>query len=376
VKIAAAAVPLTTPGLWLTAAERGVLLAGLAVALGGLAGRGLSRQYKGERGGPLPGPWALRGALLGLAASAALALTAVAGPVLAARLAVPAPAGLPDGGTATIAGVEAALFALAAILLRVRRPGCAAVLLCGVVLAEAIRSHPEGVIPVAGALVTCCHLLPAVLWAGMLLYALRAGLAWRDNPAAAQGIIGLYATAAAWLFTLVVISGVVSALVLVPLGALLHTTYGLFLIAKAVLVCGAAGLALAGRRWLRGRPAAGAGPSVVTRLEVAALAAVLILAGVLTVLTPPVRAGAAPAGAGRSVTARQPAGAITLVKLPEGRGAPCAGARGRRSVTRGQADEDAMRSRRFASACGQPPRRVGQPAVPRWTVPTGTGSRG
>ena len=228
-KIATAAVSLTTPGLWLTAAERSVLLAGLAVALGGLAGSGLSRQYKGERGGPLPAPWALRGALLGLAASAALALTAVAGPVLAARLAVPAPPGLRDGGTATIAAVEAALFAVAAILLRVRRPGGAAVLLCGVVLAEAIRSHPEGVIPVAGALVTCCHLLPAVLWAGMLLYTLRAGLAWRDNPAAAQGIIGLYATAAAWLFTLVVISGVVSALVLVPLGALLHTSYGLFL---------------------------------------------------------------------------------------------------------------------------------------------------
>ena len=64
---AAASVPLTTPGLWLTGIERGLMLAGLALALGGLAGRGLARHYKGARPGPLPGPWALRGSLLGAA---------------------------------------------------------------------------------------------------------------------------------------------------------------------------------------------------------------------------------------------------------------------------------------------------------------------
>ncbi len=232
---------------------------------------------------------------------------------------------------------EAILFALAAVLARARRPGWAGAALCGVVLAEGIRSHPEGVIPVAGALVTCCHLLPAVLWAGMLLYALRAGLAWRDNLAAAQGIIGLYATAAAWLFALVLITGVVSALVLVPLGELLHTAYGLFLIAKAALVCAAAGLALAGRRWLRRRPAAGAGPSAATRLELCALAAVLILTGVLTVLTPPARAAATGPSAGRP-----PGCAAGLARLPEGQGLRCAVAHSRRPVPAGRADEDSM----------------------------------
>ena len=336
-KIAPAAVSLATPGLWLTGAERGLLLAGLAVALGGLAGRGLSRQYKGERGGPLPPPWALRGALLGLTASVALALTALAGPALAARLAVPAPPGLPDGGTARIAVAEAVLFAVAAVMLRRRRPGWAGTVLCGVVLAESIRSHPEGVIPLAGALVTCCHLLPAVLWAGMLVYALRAGLAWRDRPAAAQGIVGLYATAAAWLFALVLITGVVSALVLVPVGALLHTAYGLFLITKAALVCAAAGLALAGRSWLRRRPTAGLGPPAVTKFEVCALAAVLMLTGVLTVLTPPDRAAAAGASDGR-----RPACAPRLARLPGGQGPRCAVARGGGSGSPGRADEDAM----------------------------------
>jgi len=302
VKIASASVSLATPGLWLTGAERGVMLAGLAVALGGLAGRGLSRQYKGERGAALPGPWALRGALAGLAASAALLVTAAAGPALAARLASPAPPGLPDGGTARIAAVEAVLFALAALAARVRRPGWAAVLLCGVVAAEGVRSHPEGVIPVAGALVSYCHLLPAVLWAGMLCYALRAGLAWRDNPAAMQGIIRLYATAAAWLFAIVLITGVISALVLVPPGDLVHTGYGLFLLAKAAVVCVAAGLAYAGRRWMRSRPEPGAGPARAIRLEVAALAVVLMITGILTVLTPPNRPTSAPSVPGRAAT--------------------------------------------------------------------------
>jgi copper transport protein len=286
----ASAVPLSTPALWLTGIERGLMLAGLAIALGGLAGRGLSRQYKGERPADLPGPLALGGSLLGLAASAALLVTAVIGPGIAARLAQPPPSGLRSGGTAEIAAIEAALFALSAIAVQLRRTGLAAVLLSGVVVAEGIRSHPEGVIPVAGAFVTYCHLFPAVLWAGMLLYAVRAALAWRNYPVAAQGIIRLYATAAAWLFAIVVITGIISALVLVPIsspGKLVTTAYGLFLIAKAVVVCVAAGLALAGRQWLRSHTEPGAGPALVTRLEVGALASVLIITGILTVLTPP-----------------------------------------------------------------------------------------
>jgi len=265
------------------------MLAGLALALGGLAGRGLSRQYKGARPGPLPAPWALRGALLGTAASAALLLTAVAGPGLAAQLARPHPPGLRSGGTAEIAATELALFVLAAILLRLRQSGWGAVVLCGVVVAEGIRAHPEGVLPVAGALVTYCHLLPAVLWAGMLCYALRAAIAWRADPVAAHGILKLYATAAAWLFAIILGTGVISALILVPIGSLFTTTYGLFLVAKAAVVCVAAGLAVAGRRWLRRQPAAGSGAALATKLEIAALAVVLAITGILTVLTPPAR---------------------------------------------------------------------------------------
>jgi copper transport protein len=216
-----------------------------------------------------------------------LLVTALIAPGLAAQLARPNPAGLSSGGTAEIAAVELVLFTLAAILARLKRSGAAAALLCGVVVAEGIRSHPEGVVPAAGAFVTYCHIFPAVLWAGMLCYAVRAAIAWQAHPAAAQGIIRLYATAAAWLFALVLITGVISALILVPLGSLFTTAYGLFLVAKAVIVGVAAGAAFAGRMWLRRQPAARSGPARATRLEVAALAVVIAITGILTVLTPP-----------------------------------------------------------------------------------------
>ena len=58
--------PLSTPALWLTGAERWLLLAGLSIALGGLAGRGLARQYLARDDTPAapvrpPGPWRCAG---------------------------------------------------------------------------------------------------------------------------------------------------------------------------------------------------------------------------------------------------------------------------------------------------------------------------
>jgi copper transport protein len=288
-----AAVPVGTAAFWLTGLERGVMLAGLALALGGLAGRGLARQYKGRRPGPLPTPWALRGSLLGLVASAALLATALAGPGLAAELARPPAPGLRSGGTAEIAVVELVLFAFAAVAARLRRTGLAALMLSGVIIAEGIRAHPEGIVPVGGAALAYCHVAPALLWAGLLAYAVRTAAAWRHDPVAAQGVVRMYATAAAWLFAIILVTGIISALVLVPLGSLLTTTYGLFLIAKAVLVGVAAGLAMAGRRWLRRESSSGAGPALVTRLELGTLVVVLAITGILTVLTPPAKSATA-----------------------------------------------------------------------------------
>lgn len=290
---------LTAPALWLTGLERALLLAGLSVALGGLAGRGLARQYLARQDmarpdapaapAPLPDPWALRGSLAGLVASAALLVTATAGPGAAASLARPPVAGLGSRATAVIAAAELACCALAAILLRFRLSSWSVLPLLGVVLAEGIRAHPEGMIPAAGALLTYCHLLPAVLWAGMLVYTARAVIAWRASPQSARGLLRLYGTAAAWLFAVVVVTGAASALLLVPTGSLLTTSYGRFLIAKAALVAVVAALALASRAGLRRPAEPGAGLPLAVRLEIGALAAVLAVTGILTVLTPPAK---------------------------------------------------------------------------------------
>jgi copper transport protein len=263
---AAAAGRLSSPVVWETAAARWLLFAGLAVALGGLAGRGLARQYKGRFPAALPTPWALRGSLAGLVAAAWLAAI---------------------GPSRVLSLVEVVAFALAAVLLRLRQPGWGVAPLLAVVAAEGLRAHPETIIPVVGALITYCHLIPAALWAGMLVYVLRAAISWRNHPEEMRGLVRLYAAAAAWLFALLVITGVISALVLVPLHSLLTTAYGIVLIVKASLVALAACFAVAGRIWLRRRPDRGAGPALATKLECATLAVVLAVTALLTALTPP-----------------------------------------------------------------------------------------
>jgi copper transport protein len=310
----------------LIAVLRWGMLAGLAGALGGLAGRGLARQYKGTAPAPLPTPWALRSALLGAAATAALT-----GVIFAARAVLnppahPAVAALLSTGQGELTAVECGAFLLAAAALRLRQPGLSVLPLLGVVVAEGIRAHPEGIVPAGGALLTCCHLLPALMWAGMLLYTLRAAVAWRHDPVAMRGLVRLYANAAVWLFAVVVLTGVITVLVLVPLGDVLTTAYGIVVIVKAALVAVVAALAIAGRVWLGHEPAAvlargdapphppdrrsaprpaqpADGPANATVRECAVLAVVLAIAAVLTVLTPP----AAPTRAARPARTAQPA---------------------------------------------------------------------
>ncbi len=289
VRSALSAVPLSTPGLWLTGFERAILLAGLALALGGLSGRALARNYKEPAPAPLPEPWAMPGCLIGLGAAAALIVTALADPRLATNLARPLVPGPRGAATLVIAGIEFACFAVAALLIRLGKSGPGTQLLLVVVFVESLRAHPEGLLPLAGALLTICHLLPAVVWAGMLAYTLRTAIAWRADPVAMRGLIRLYGNAAVWLFGAVVGTGVLSAVLLVPLHSLFTTDYGRFLIVKSALVVVVAGLAIAGRAALSRRTEAGAGPALVTKVECGMLAAVLLVTGLLTVITPPPR---------------------------------------------------------------------------------------
>lgn len=308
----------------LIAMLRWVMLAGLAGALGGLAGRGLARQYQGTGPAPLPTPWALRSALLGAAATAVLTGVVLAARALLARPAHPAVAALVTVGQGELIAAECVAFLLAAAALRLRQPGLSVLPLLGVVVAEAIRAHPEGIVPVGGALLTICHLLPAVMWAGMLLYTLRAAVAWRRDPAAMRGLIRLYANAAFWLLAVIVLTGVITVLVLVPLRDLVSTAYGIVVIVKAVLVTMVAGLAIGGRVWLGHEPAAARGPTRATVRECVVLAAVLAITAVLTVLTPPAAPAQADAVGTRTARAQSgPSGAsspssATTTRMPRG----------------------------------------------------------
>jgi len=284
----------SSPELWVVALLRWLLLCALAGAIGGIAGRALARGQAAPGPAALPGPGALRASLLGLAVSAGLAIEILCDNRLAAAFTHPSLSRLLHTGDGVIAVVELASFAVAALLLRLRRPGLSVVPLLAVVGAEGVRAHPDGVVPVGGAMLTWAHLLPAAMWAGMLWYTVRAAVAWRSDPAAVRRLVRWYSLAAAWLFTLMVVTGVVTALVLVPVGSLLTTTYGRVLIVKAALVAAAASLAVAGRIWLRRAsgpvPAPGgprSGPALATKLEVGTLAVMLAVTAVLTVLTPP-----------------------------------------------------------------------------------------
>jgi copper transport protein len=284
----------SVPGQWPTAILRWALFAALACALGGLAGRALTTLYKGRRSpAPLPSPWALRGSLLGAAASAGLAALILGGGSIAAGLEHLSVPRLLASRPGQLTGAEFASFTVAAVLLRYRRPAWAVVPLLAVVGAEGLRAHPESIVPVGGALLTWVHLLSAALWTGMLFYVVRAAIAWRADPGAVRGLIRLYARAAAWLFAVVVVTGVISAVLLVqPLRGLLTTGYGRVLILKSVLVAAASALALAGRMWLRHRPKPGAGPALATRLESGTLAAVLAVTALLSTLAAPSLASA------------------------------------------------------------------------------------
>ncbi|MDA8318980.1 MAG: copper resistance protein CopC [Actinomycetota bacterium] len=284
----------SVPGQWPTAILRWLLFAALAGSLGGLAGLGVARLYRGRRDpAPLPPPWALRSSLLGAVAAAGLAAVILGGGnpwTGVAHFSVPR---LLDGGAGVITAVEFASFLAAAVLLRLRRPAWAVIPLLAVVAAEGLRAHPDSVVPAGGAMLTWAHLLAAALWTGMLFYVVRAALAWRADPAAVRGLIGLYARAAAWLFAVVVVTGVISALVLVqPLSDLVTTGYGRVLIIKSVLVAVAAALALAGRLWLRRRPEPGAGPALASRVEAGTLAGVLAVAALLSTFAAPSLAAA------------------------------------------------------------------------------------
>ncbi|GAB2956496.1 hypothetical protein GCM10023080_014670 [Streptomyces pseudoechinosporeus] len=257
-----------------TAALRWLLFTALALMLGELAASRLAARVP-DAPARRPRPWMLPASLTGCAAALALAALQVGGGSLASVL---------DTRPGVLSVVEIAGFALAGAAVLVRRRAWALVPLAAVLVAEALRAHPQAEQAVAGPVLTFVHLTAATLWAGTLVQVLRTMAVWRGERTAARALLLTYARLAAWLFAAVVATGLISALLLVPLEDLATTAYGRVLLGKLALVATAATLALAARRRLRH---SNRNPRRPARAETGVLAVVLALSATLTVLSVP-----------------------------------------------------------------------------------------
>ncbi|MGW0467396.1 CopD family protein [Streptomyces sp. NPDC003027] len=257
---------LPIPAAGTTTLLRMFVLAALAVHLGELAGVRLAGR------GPLPRRWSVAAALLGAAASAALLLLLAA----VSGLGLTTVYGMREG---RLLLVTANAFALAALCAASRRPSLALLPLAAVIGAEALRAHPEAYSPAVGVSLTVVHLTAASLWFGALLYVLRTMRIRRGG----REVLVRYARTAACLYAALVVTGTFSTLRRLPLDVVLATAYGRVLLAKLALVGVASVLALtARRRMLRGGDA-----EAPARIELAVLAAVVLISAVLTVVPDP-----------------------------------------------------------------------------------------
>ncbi|WP_354243821.1 copper resistance protein CopC [Arthrobacter sp. UYEF20] len=273
-----------TQGSWQTTILRALLFTALALALGEQAGTRLLARLRGAPPGPRP--ITLWACLAGLAAVAGLALLLLGNGSLTAGLTRPVPEALTGGRPGILTLVQISGFALAATAAVARRRAWLWLPLAAVIGAEALRAHPQLADPLLGIPLTVLHLAAAILWSGMLVHILRTLIRWRQQRDLAREALALYSRTAVWLFTAVVLTGLGTALILVPPDSLLTTDYGRVLLAKTALVAAAAGLALAARRLLR-RKSALEKIRRPARAEAAALSAVLVVSAVLTVLPVP-----------------------------------------------------------------------------------------
>lgn len=275
-----------------TALPRAVLFLGLSLALGGAVGAFIARRETGEV--TATRPLTRLGSLLGLAGTALLLLQ-VASLSLAAL-----PGLLQTSQPARLLAAEGALFAVA--LLGARAPWRSAVAilaLTGVLLLEGIRAHPGEAIGSFGVVLTVVHLAAAAVWLGALVHVVRLALAWRNRSLATWMVVGAYARLAVALFLVVLATGTLSALLLLPtVSDWTGTTYGQVLLLKLGLFASAVAAALTARTrhrrgveddrhvvdlekrtpWVLSRAA---------RLEAALLAGLMVVTAGLTSATPP-----------------------------------------------------------------------------------------
>lgn len=266
-----------TSGLPVLAVARWSVLAGLTVALGGLAGEGVVRRLLTyipvERRIPAPRPWVVTGSVLGAAGALGLAAYQLVG-----------------GNLLTGVLVEIVAFAAAALLALTYGPLLALPALLAAVVAESGLSHVGTEAPGWGAVTIGLHLTAATVWVGALLHVLRVAVAWRAAREQVRALLLSYATLAAALYVVVVATGTVAAVLVLPTpGSLVDTGYGRVLLAKLALVVLATVLALLARRSLRqlARPGTGLRPVTrAARAERGALVGVVAVTALLSSITP------------------------------------------------------------------------------------------
>ncbi|MEU6380589.1 CopD family protein [Streptomyces sp. NPDC046909] len=332
------------PGVGGIALLRAVLFAALCVPVGELF---VNRVARAVPGAPAAAPrsWAPYTAAVGFVAALGLASVVATGNLVPHSLAEIDVGGLYESRDGKLALVEVNAFLAAGLCARSGRPGTQVWPLAAVVVAEALRAHPtteHG--PLTGSGLTLVHLTCAALWVGGLLHVLRTLRGWgagrgsgagvrrrgpvpgtepepreagaeaeepgaeAEEPGAATAggglrpaggpaqagaaLLGLYARVAAVLLAAITATGVWSTLRRMPsetvLDQLTTTGYGRVLLAKVLLVCAVAVLAL----WARVRLRRAADPLTAcspARAEVAALGVVVVVSGLLTALPVPIR---------------------------------------------------------------------------------------
>ena len=280
---------------WPAAALRWLLLAGLAVALGGGLGARITDAARSARPSlPPVSDWPSGvAAVIGAAATLGLAAWLAADAGLAALTGSTA-------GRALLAEVVA--FTVAALLAATGARRWGWLPLLTVPIAEGARGHAAQAEPGWGALTTGVHVAAAALWLGALVHVVRTAAVWRAVPVAVWWTVLGYARWAAWLVAAVVATGIVSALVLVPVPAVTTTAYGRILLVKLAVVAAAAAAAVTARRRLRRGPDATPGLARAARVEACVLAGVL---GVTAVLV-----STAPAGDRQPALAPPPVGVV------------------------------------------------------------------
>lgn len=291
------------PTDWGAAGLKWLLVAGFTVALGGLVGERLtSASRKAHADLPRIRPWSRWGAAVGLGS------VLISGWVLVVDRG--SASSLFSGPPGWRILAESAGFTAAWVFLRAGRGWLAALALLVVAAAEGFDSHSDLALPVVGLLLTGVHLIAAGIWVGALLHVTRAAVAWRKVPGLSRQILVAYAAVAAKLFAVVVVTGTLMAVLLVPFSSLTSTAYGRALLLKIALVGVIAALALIGRWALRRRTLRRT--VLVGRTEVVGLSLVLVVAALLVSTATPdsVVAGPPPPPTGTPVPAGGLAGQV------------------------------------------------------------------